>query len=242
MNRRASTVLLAAALLAIPGVSGCTDNNCQDQSICGDHNSENDLADTVVDDESASGSQPDPPSSDAAEDGEEEDTDPPAAATDAPDEAGSTTEEERETREPATPREVPLRTLCASADDNYVCGAYLPRSMTVGDRTFAYVGETNPHNHSFDWKIVMGMNRTTCTSLKLAFAGGDSTPTSGEVVRLRVTQENAEATEESQDQGGVGEMEVALVGGGSFKIEGSASDDTSVVVNGTAMCTTLTGK
>ncbi|MGW7528917.1 hypothetical protein [Streptomyces sp. NPDC054783] len=111
----------------------------------------------------------------------------------------------------------------------------------MGNHTFDYVGETNPNDHSPDWKIVMGMSSTTCSTITLKFAAGDKQSSADQEVRLRLTQEHADAVEATAKAGTMGRLTATIVGGSSFKVEGSASDDTSVVVNGSAMCTTVSG-
>ncbi|MCX4572907.1 hypothetical protein OHB41_06870 [Streptomyces sp. NBC_01571] len=52
----------------------------------------------------------------------------------------------------------------------------------------------------------------------------------------------AHAVEATAKAGTVGNLTAKIVGGSSFKVEGSASDDMSVVTNRTATCATVSGK
>ncbi|MFG2480023.1 hypothetical protein [Streptomyces fagopyri] len=252
MRGRTGAVVLAVISLALGGVCGCADtNNCRDQSICGNGNDDNGGRPA----ESAAGESPTDPSDGASFGASSPTPDDTATEGDSGGSAGSSSEGSGSrdsavnadgsgsgTPQPSRPRSVSLFTLCQSVDDGFDCGAYSPRTVGVGDRTFTYVGETNPNNHSPDWKIVMGMSSTTCTDLTLRFAAGGTQRGPDEEVRLRLTQEHADAVEARAGAGTIGKLTARIVGGGSFKVEGSASDDMSVVANGTATCTTVSGK
>lgn len=240
MSRRVAAAVITATFLMGLVTSGCTDNNCQDEAICGDHNGRNALGSAP----SASGDSAEPsetstPTASAA---------PPAETTaDSPDSRSVTQDASTDSGQsaadrPSRPQSVSLYTLCQSVDDGFDCGAYSPRSASVGDHTFSYVGETNPNDHGTDWKIVMGMSSTTCSSITLQFAAGDTQSNPNEEVRLRLTQERAAAVEATTKEGTIGKLSAKIVGGSSFKVEGSASYDTNVLVNGSAMCTTVSGK
>ncbi|WP_250401393.1 hypothetical protein [Streptomyces cellostaticus] len=223
--------------------AGCTDNVCHDQAICGNHNGHNSLGS----DASASSDSEDSPDASTPADSETPSVE---ATSDSPDSGSavqdSSTDSDQSTDAPPTrpsrPESVSLWTLCQSNNDVFDCGGFNnPRTVSVGDHTFNYVGETNPNDHSTGWKIVMGMASTTCSTITLQFASGDSQTKVGREVRLRLTQEHAAAVEESAKDGTIGKLTANIAGGASFKIEGSASYDTNVLVNGSAMCTTVSG-
>ncbi|MFD8390888.1 hypothetical protein ACFV2N_17210 [Streptomyces sp. NPDC059680] len=234
--------MIVAVCLIGPSATGCTDNNCHDQAICGSHNNGNALDSAAPasggSEDSSEASTP----TDSATPSTEAPTDNPGSGPDAQGSPsdGAQSAGDDPTR-PSRPQSVSLYTLCQSVNDGFDCGAYSPRTVSVGNRTFDYVGETNPNDHSPDWKIVMGMSSTTCSTITLQFAEGDKQSSADQEVRLRLTQEHADAVEATAKAGTMGKLSATIVGGSSFKVEGSASDDTSVVVNGSAMCTTVSG-
>ncbi len=235
-------MIVATCLMGL-STTGCTDNNCHDQAICGNHNDHDALGSAAP----VSGGSGDPSDASTPADSGTPSTE---ATTDSPDSGsaaqdGSTdsdrSPDDAPTR-PGRPQSVSLYTLCQSYDDVFDCGAYNPRTVSVGDHTFDYVGETNPNDHGPDWKIVMGMSSTTCSTITLQFAAGDQQSDADREVRLRLTQEHADPVEATAEDGTIGKLTAKIVGGSSFKVQGSASYDTNVIVDGSAMCTTITGK
>lgn len=243
MSRRLAAAAIVAVCLMAPTTAGCTDNVCHDQAICGSHNGHNVVG------SAASASSDSRDSSDASTPADSE-TPSTEATTDSPD-SGSATQDDPTDGDPSTddtptrpshPESVSLWTLCQSNNDAFDCGGFNnPRTVSVGEHTFDYVGETNPNDHGTGWKIVMGMASTTCSTITLQFASGDNQSEAGREVRLRLTQEHAPAVEETAKDGTIGTLTAKIAGGTSFKIEGSASYDTNVLVDGSAMCTTVSG-
>ncbi|MFJ9567453.1 hypothetical protein ACIRQQ_46425 [Streptomyces fuscichromogenes] len=234
--------MIVATCLTSLGLTGCTDNNCRDQAICGKGNDANAVGAAA----SASSGSEDSSDPSTPTDSEEPSTE---ATPDSPDvgsapQDGSTADDQSANdspTEPSRPQSVSLSTLCQTTDDVFDCGGFHPRTASVGDHTFTYVGETNPNDHGTGWKIVFGMSSTTCSTITVQFASGDSQSEAGREVRLRLTQEHAEAVEVTAKDGTIGKLTAKIVGGASFKLEGSASYDTNVLVNGNATCTTVNG-
>ncbi|MCH0560973.1 hypothetical protein [Streptomyces sp. MUM 16J] len=242
MSRQIAAAVIVVTCLIGLGTTGCTDNVCHGQAICGSHNGGNGIGSGP----SASGNSRVPPERSTPTDSATPSIETPIASPSPGSIAqGGSSDGDRPASASPTrssrPQSVSLYTLCQSADDVFTCGAYRPRTVSVGDRIFDYVGETNPNDHSPDWKIVMGMSSTTCSTITLRFAAGAKQSSADQVVRLQLTQQYADAVEATAKAGTIGKLTAKIVGGSSFKVKGSASDDTSVVVNGSASCTTVSG-
>jgi hypothetical protein len=141
------------------------------------------------------------------------------------------------------PQKVALAALCGAPGANsYICGGDFGGTVQVGGRLFQFYGENNANAHAEPpyWDLVLDFPANTCTKIVLQFAADERDEKADATANLKLTRTGADPVTVQTPRGTVGTLSATL-DGGPFTLGANATDESQVVVNGYAVCTTDSG-
>ena len=137
---------------------------------------------------------------------------------------------------------VSLGVLCDNASSAYICGSRFKDTITAGDHTFTYVGQTNGYEAATppDWSELVSFPTTSCRTLVVNFASNHD-PDPSQTGNLQLIQGRSDPQTSSTPNGSIGRLRAKL-DGSAFTVRGNDTDGGALYANGFAWCLSANGR